>query len=332
MPMGNTLKLEDLLKPGCLPDESDGGENWRILHGDTLKLVKGFQPGIFDAVVTDPPYASGGTKQNERNRTTNQKYSSMKAENALPDFDGDNKDQRSWTHWMAEWLYDVRKACKKGAPICLFIDWRQYPSITDALQWAGWIWRGTAVWDKGNSRPQKGRFRQQAEYIVWGSNGPMPINRPVSCLPGVFRYGNPQNRIHVTEKPLQLMKDVIQICEPGGLILDPFAGAGTTILAAAESGYQAVGIEVTDAYYKLGRDRKSVISRFLIFIKVATRLSSSSGIESRKRPSVLPYFCQPSEPSCSVMQSRCWAIASSAPWKNIKFLPALFISCSIDAM
>ena len=171
--------------------------------------MKAFQPGIFDAVITDPPYASGGTKQNERNRTTNQKYSSMKAENALPDFDGDNKDQRSWTHWMAEWLYDARKACKVGAPICLFIDWRQYPSITDALQWAGWIWRGTAVWDKGNSRPQKGRFRQQAEYIVWGSNGPMPINRPVSCLPGVFRYRNPQNRIHVTEKPLQLMKDVI---------------------------------------------------------------------------------------------------------------------------
>lgn len=114
MPMGNTLKLEDLLKPDCLPDESAGGENWRILHGDTLKLVKGFQSGIFDAVITDPPYASGGTKQNERNRTTNQKYSSMKAENALPDFDGDNKDQRSWTHWMAEWLYDVRKACKRG--------------------------------------------------------------------------------------------------------------------------------------------------------------------------------------------------------------------------
>ena len=43
--MGNTLKLEDLLKPDCVPDESAGGENWRILHGDTLKLVKGFQPG-----------------------------------------------------------------------------------------------------------------------------------------------------------------------------------------------------------------------------------------------------------------------------------------------
>jgi site-specific DNA-methyltransferase (adenine-specific) len=51
------------------------------------------------------------------------------------------------------------------------------------------------------------------------------------------------------------MKDVIQICEPGGRILDPFAGAGTTILAAAEEGFEAVGIEVTDAYYKLGTDR-----------------------------------------------------------------------------
>ncbi len=253
--MEKTLELEEILKDGMHPEESAGGERWRILHGDTLKLVKALRPRIFDAVITDPPYASGGTKQNERNRTTNQKYSSMKPGNALPDFDGDNKDQRSWTHWMAEWLYDVRKACRSGAPICLFIDWRQYPSITDALQWAGWIWRGTAVWDKGNSRPQKGRFRQQAEYIVWGSNGSMPISRPVACLPGVFRYGNPQNRIHVTEKPLQLMKDVIQICEPGGRILDPFAGSGTTILAAVEEGYEAVGIEVTDAYFKLGTDR-----------------------------------------------------------------------------
>ena len=54
---------------------------------------------------------------------------------------------------------DARKLCKPGAPVCMFIDWRQLPAASDALQWAGRIWRGTAVWDKGNSRPQKGRFR-----------------------------------------------------------------------------------------------------------------------------------------------------------------------------
>lgn len=108
---------------------------------------------------------------------------------------------------------------------------------------------------KMTSRPQKGRFRQQSEYIVWGSNGPMPISRPVGCLPGVFRYANPQNRTHVTEKPLQLMRDLVKICESGGRILDPFCGAGTTVLASRLEGYEAVGIEVTDAYYKLGSDR-----------------------------------------------------------------------------
>lgn len=229
-------------------------QKWSILQGDALKVLGTFAPNTFDAVITDPPYASGGRTQTEKNKSTARKYSSM-GENAPPPFDGDAKDQRSWTRWAAEWLYEARKVCKSGAPVCMFIDWRQLPAATDALQWAGWIWRGTAVWDKGNSRPQKGRFRQQAEYIVWGSNGDMPISRPVPCLPGVFKYGNPQSRIHLTEKPLQLMRDIVKITEPGGHILDPFAGSGTTVLAAVQEGYTATGIEVTDTYAELARER-----------------------------------------------------------------------------
>ena len=229
-------------------------QKWEIIHGDALKVLSGFAPGTFDAVITDPPYASGGRTQSEKSKSTVKKYSSMK-ENAPPPFDGDAKDQRSWTRWAAEWLYEARKISKPGAPVCMFIDWRQLPAATDALQWAGWIWRGTAVWDKGNSRPQKGRFRQQAEYIVWGSNGDMPINRPVPCLPGVFKYGNPQNRIHLTEKPLQLMQDIVKITESGGHILDPFAGSGTTVLAAVLEGYSATGIEMSDVYAELARER-----------------------------------------------------------------------------
>ena len=179
----------------------------------------------------------------------------MSKEKALPDFDSDQMDQLSWMFWTAAWLQDARRIAKPGAPVCLFIDWRQLPAMTLALQWAGWTWRGVAVWDKVASRPQKGRFRQQSEYIVWGSNGKMPLERNVGCLPGVFRYPNPQNRIHVTEKPLQLMRDVVQICEPGGRILDPFAGAGTTVLAAVQEGYEAVGIEMSDAYFRRSAER-----------------------------------------------------------------------------
>ena len=59
----------------------------------------------------------------------------------------------------------------------------------------------------------------------------------------------------MTEKPLQLMRDVVQICKPGGRILDPFSGAGTTVLAAVQEGYEAVGIEMSDAYFFRSTER-----------------------------------------------------------------------------
>lgn len=228
-----------------------------IIHGDALHIISQFPPGLFGGIITDPPYASGGATQNEKQKSTGKKYSSTKGDCPFPDFEGDSKDQRSWTHWMAEWLQDARRACKPGAPICLFIDWRQAPSLTDALQWAGWIWRGTAVWDKVNARPQKGRIRQQAEFIVWGSNGPMDLNRAAPVLPGVYRESMPAavKRQHQTEKPLGILRQLVHIVEPGEIILDPFAGAGTTIVAAHLEGYSAIGIEMSDHYAKVSQVR-----------------------------------------------------------------------------
>lgn len=109
MPLNETKELAQIVDETILPMEHSGGDGWTILHGDTLQVIRAFKPQVFDAIITDPPYASGGWKPAEKNRTTNQKYSSMDKENALPDFDGDQKDQRSWTRWMAEWLSDARK-------------------------------------------------------------------------------------------------------------------------------------------------------------------------------------------------------------------------------
>ena len=186
--MKNTPETLNILNPDFRMPEHCGGDRWLILHGDSLQILRQFEPNSFDAIITDPPYASGGSSQTTKNRSTSEKYSSMSKEKALPDFDSDQMDQLSWMFWTAAWLQDARRIAKPGAPVCLFIDWRQLPAMTLALQWAGWTWRGVAVWDKVASRPQKGRFRQQSEYIVWGSNGKMPLERNVGCLPGVFRY------------------------------------------------------------------------------------------------------------------------------------------------
>ena len=127
-----------------------------------------------------------------------------------------------------------------------------------SLNWPAWLKRGSLRISCLKMYPvcylmTAGGHLQRSltRWTDWG----MAWNGNVGCLPGVFRYPNPQNRIHVTEKPLQLMRDVVQICEPGGRILDPFAGAGTTVLAAVQEGYEAVGIEMSDAYFQRSAER-----------------------------------------------------------------------------
>ena len=50
---------------------------WEIIHGDSLTVLESFPPSTFDAVITDPPYASGGRTQAEKSKSTAKKYSSM---------------------------------------------------------------------------------------------------------------------------------------------------------------------------------------------------------------------------------------------------------------
>ena len=77
MPLNETKELAQIVDETILPMEHSGGDGWTILHGDTLQVIRAFKPQVFDALITDPPYASGGWKPSEKNRTTNQKYSSM---------------------------------------------------------------------------------------------------------------------------------------------------------------------------------------------------------------------------------------------------------------
>ncbi|KOB12346.1 hypothetical protein AE923_00865 [Xanthomonas arboricola] len=60
---------------------------------------------------------------------------------------------------------------------------------------------------------------------------------------------------HLTGKPTELMRQLVRICESGGRVLDPFAGSGTTMVAAQLEGFASVGIEMTDQYASVARNR-----------------------------------------------------------------------------
>jgi site-specific DNA-methyltransferase (adenine-specific) len=215
-------------------------------------LLRSLPDDVVDAVVTDPPYSSGALHGRDRAAASPSKKYALRGK---PDFAGDNRDQMSFALWCTLWLSECYRVSRAGSPVCVFSDWRQLSICTSVLQAAGYVLRGIVPWDKTEGvRPQKGRFRQQAEYVLWGSKGPMPPSRKVPVLPGVIREGvNHREKRHLTGKPVAVMRRVVQICEPGGLVLDPFCGSGATGVACRHEGLRFLGMELTEAYATIAR-------------------------------------------------------------------------------
>ncbi len=108
---------------------------------------------------------------------------------------------------------------------------------------------------------------------------PMPSAQPPGALPdgersrfnycskapGAERLAADDGTQHPCVKPLALMRWLVRlVCPPGGSVLDPFAGSGTTLLAALEEGRRAVGIEKEPAYCAIAEKRLTGVQRPLL--------------------------------------------------------------------
>lgn len=249
-------------------------DRWRMLCCDSLVSMLRDQPSdSVDATISDHPYSSGGAHRGDRvvNRT-NAKYQNSETGKAYPEFHGDTRDQRGFLAWATLWLGEAYRMTKVGGVGAVFSDWRQLAQTSDAFQAAGWVFRGIVPWDKIWARPQLGRFAAVAEFVVWGSKGPMPSDRGVGVLQGVFhvdesaahaydppsmwRVGvNPDDKHHVAGKPIALMREIVKLCAPGGIVFDPFAGSGSTGVAALLEGRRFLGMEMSEEYCAIAERR-----------------------------------------------------------------------------
>lgn len=226
-----------------------------LRRGDALAVLRELPDASVDALVTDPPYSSGGFTRADRTASTRTKYVDSDAQHDLSDFEGDNRDQRGYGYWLALWLSECLRIVKPGGVALLFTDWRQLPMTSDALQAGGFVWRGVVPWAKVNARPMAGRFTSQCEYVVWGSRGSMGLDFTDACLPGFYQANAPRERDHITQKPLSVMRDLVKIAPKGGVVLDPFMGSGTTGVAAVLEGRSFIGVELTDHYFQVAERR-----------------------------------------------------------------------------
>lgn len=230
-----------------------------LYRGDALTVLRALPDASVDAVITDPPYCSGAFTLSGKQAAPASKYKQSSTQAAYTDFACDARDQRSFILWGSLWLAECLRIAKPHAPLLVFSDWRQLPATTDYVQVAGWSWRGVTVWHKPCSRPLPGEFRRDCEFIVYARKGTRGDVAP-TVYPGLYSYSAPSGpqRKHLTQKPVQLLRDLIQIVPPGGTVLDPFIGSGTTAEAAILTGRKCIGIEMVKANIDIAAERVAV--------------------------------------------------------------------------
>jgi len=232
---------------------------WQLIEGEALTTLIAMPSDSVDAVITDPPYSSGGFSRDDKMACPDAKYTrSGPAQGKRPSFGGDNRDQRSYLVWSTLWITEAMRVLRPSGYFMAFTDWRQLPVMTDAIQAGGVFWRGVTVWDKGAGAraPHKGYFRHQCEYVLWGTKGSVikcEHDGPFSgCIKATVLQSD---KHHITGKPTAVMRELVRPVPPGGVILDPFAGSGTTGVAALLTGRRFIGIEREASYVEISRAR-----------------------------------------------------------------------------
>jgi DNA modification methylase len=228
----------------------------RLLCGDATaaahwrRLMDGQQA---DMVLTDPPW----------NLPT--RYFSGRGGHRHPDFAmaRGEKSEGEFIDFLATFLRLAKGASTPGAIIFVFIDWRHLFELLTAARLQQLPQKNLIVWAKRNAG-MGSFYRSQHELIAVFKNGDAPhLNtfelgqhgRHRSNLweyagGNSFRAGRAEElAMHPSCKPVALLADAIRdVSRRGAIVLDPFAGSGSTLIAAERTGRRAYLLEIDPAY------------------------------------------------------------------------------------
>ena len=216
----------------------------RILHGDCIDVMRTLDADTFDVCITDPPYNVG------------------------KDYGGhdDEVPIHEYVEWLGARLGQAFRVSRLG--IVYFPGKRWALRSSEVLAVAGIDPDSAALlgWHKTEFAGDKFKQRGPAqcwEPIVWAPKGNAESNDVYGTIGRDFlvvkshrQETTPLKALHPCPKPTEVMSWLVGLfCPPGGHVLDPFGGSGTTGLVAQRLGRSATLIELNPAYVKIAEAR-----------------------------------------------------------------------------
>lgn len=212
----------------------------KVIHGDSAQLHEQVA-GPIDAIITDPPYGVG-FQSNFAVTPAGKKFA--------PEIANDgNLDTAVDTFYSA--VDPLVPKLAEHADLYVFCDRLmigEWQAVINALP--GIEVKNVLVWDKGQPGmgDLTGNWSFSWEAILYAKKGRRPIAKRRSSVISMDRILAGKNW-HPTQKPVELLEILVtQSTDPGNLVVDPFAGSGSTIQACQRTGRRGIGFEINEQY------------------------------------------------------------------------------------
>lgn len=250
-----------------------------IYNQDCLVGMKEINDCSIDLVVSDIPYriigGGGGNTDHEPSGILNKQREYITKDNVTYKkgtkhinlcgvFDDRADDVRAGKLFahndiaFSEWLPDVYRVLKQGTHCYIMVNARNLKELQTEAEKVGFIFQNLLVWRKQNATPNK-YYMNQLEFILMLRKGAarnvndMGMSNCLTC-PNIIGKGGKGH--HPTEKPVALMETLIrQSSNVGDIVLDPFAGGGSTLIAAKRLERHYIGFEIDKQYYDIAYSR-----------------------------------------------------------------------------
>lgn len=201
-----------------------------IILGDCIDVLQTIPANLVDFVLTDPPYLVG--------------YKDREGRSIKNDIESD---------WLKPAFRQIFRVLKNNSLCVSFYGWNKTDLFFDAWKSAGFRIAGHITFPKRySSTTRLMRYSHESAYLLVKGN---PVT-PEFPIGDVIDWTYSGNKLHPTQKPLSVLTPLIEtFCPRGGLVLDPFAGSGSTLIAARSLGRNYLGVELDPQFHDVATKR-----------------------------------------------------------------------------